>query len=199
MRFRGAGGFQLLELVIVLAVAAILITMTVPGLLRLAAGLRVQMAARELAGALRQARAEAVRHNVRVGVKFEVDEDGPTSFALYRDADGDGVLTSDIESGVDPRMGPARDLVHMGRDVDFGFPPGPPPRDPGDPRRRLDRLEDPIRFNRSDLASFGPLGGSTPGSLYVTDHVYHLAVVRLFGRTGKTQVLTYDPETETWH
>jgi hypothetical protein len=86
----------------------------------------------------------------------------------------------------------------MGSLVRFGFPPGAAPRDPGDPSRRLGNLRDPIRFNRSDIASFGPLGGSTPGSLYLTDSKYRLAVVRLFGRTGKVRILRYDPATEKW-
>ena len=66
------------------------------------------------------------------------------------------------------------------------------------PRRRLDRLDDPIRFNRSDIASFNQIGRSTPGSLYLTDGRYLLSVVRLFGRTGKVKVMRYDPETEVW-
>ncbi len=80
----------------------------------------------------------------------------------------------------------------------FGFPSGSPPRDPSDPRRFLTRLDDPIRFNRSDIASFGPLGGSTPGSLYLTDSRHHLTVVRLYGATGKVRTLNYDRAREEW-
>jgi hypothetical protein len=82
--------------------------------------------------------------------------------------------------------------------VRFGFPPGRPPRDPADPRRRLDRLDDPIRFNRSDIASFGPLTGSTPGSVFVTDGARHLAVVRVASATARARILRYEPEGETW-
>jgi len=64
--------------------------------------------------------------------------------------------------------------------------------------RRLGNLGDPIRFNRSDLAVFSPLGEATPGSAYLTDSQRGLAAVRLFGRTGKVKVLLYDPDTETW-
>lgn len=191
-------GFQLVELIVVLALVSILATLAVPVLRRTSSGMRVQMAARELAGVLRMARSLAVRHSTKVGVKFRPTAEGGWSFTIYRDGDADGVLTRDIDSGVDPQMSPPRNLVHMGRDVTFGFPPGPPPRDPGDPRRRISNLGDPIRFNRSDIASFSSLGGSTPGSLYVTDNAHHLAVVRVFGRTGKVKVMIYDPETEIW-
>ncbi len=133
-----------------------------------------------------------------MGVKFRPQPRRGVTFTLYRDGDGDGVRTADIRTGVDPALQPPRRLTHLGGGVRFGFPPGPAPRDPGDPARRLDRLVDPIRFNRSDIASFSPLGASTPGSLYLTDGRWHLSVVRLFGRTGKVKVLRYDRRAETW-
>ena len=194
---RRAGGFQLLEILVSLAIVLVVSTLTLPELFRLSAGLRVRLAARELAGALRTARSLAVRHNARVAVRFRRQEAERTTWTIYRDGDGDGVLNRDIDSGVDPPLAPARRLFHLGRHVRFGIPEGPPPRDPGDPRRRLGKLRDPVRFNRSDLASFSPLGGSTPGSLYLTDGE-RLAVVRLCGRTGKVKILYYDRRTETW-
>ena len=48
------------------------------------------------------------------------------------------------------------------------------------------------------MASFGPLGTSTPGSIYLTDGLHNLVAVRVFGRTGKIEVLRYDIETEIW-
>jgi hypothetical protein len=157
------------------------------------------MAAHELMSLLREARLLAIREGSNVGLKFVPEESGRVTYGLYRDGDGDGVLTRDIEAGVDPPLGPIRELAHLGAHVRFGFPDGPAPRDPGDPRRRLKRLDDPIRLNRSDMASFGPLGTSTPGSLYLTDGSEHLAVVRIFGRTGKVKIMLYDSESESWH
>jgi len=158
----------------------------------------MDLATHELVGVLRLARSYAVRHSTKVGVKFRPGVDAGATFTLYRDGDGDGVLTADIDSGVDPQVKPPRQLAHFGSFARFGFPPGPPPRDPGDPGSRLDRLDDPIRFNRSDIASFNHLGGSTPGSLYLTDGRYLLSVVRVYGRTGKVKILRYDQETELW-
>jgi prepilin-type N-terminal cleavage/methylation domain-containing protein len=199
MRARNAHsrGFQLVELIVALALAAILAALTVPPLLNASSGLRLQLAAYELVGVLRTARTFAVLRSSNVAVKFR-HEMGRVTFALYRDGDGDGVLNQDITSGIDPQVAPARPLVYLGRDVDFGFPPGPPPRDPGDPTHRLDRLDDPIRFNSSDLASFNSIGASTPGSAYLTDGRRKLAVVRVYGRTAKVKVLMYDPERERW-
>ena len=195
---RKEAGLSLAELTVVLAVLAIGGAVSLPPLFRTSAALRVRLAASELSSILRLSHSFAIRHGLNVAVKFRTAESGVVTYALYRDGDGDGVRNADIDSGVDPQVAPAQRLAHLGRQVRFGFPPGIAPRDPGDPRHRLDRLDDPIRFNRSDLASFSPIGGSTPGSLYLTDSQSRLAAVRVFGRTGKIKILTYDPLKEVW-
>lgn len=191
-------GFSLAELLAVLALLGTLLTLAAPPLLRISGDLRVRLAAEELVQVLRLARAYAVRNSANVAVKFRTSKDGAVTFTLYRDGDGDGVLTRDIDKGVDPQVGPPRRLSNLGRGVGFGFPPGPPPTDPGSPGKTLSGLDDPIRFNQSDLASFDPIGTSTPGTLYFTDRQSRLAAVRVFNRTGKIRVLIYDPKTRVW-
>ena len=193
----GQRGFNLLELMVALAVFGLAATLTAPPLLEATAALRVDLAAREVAGALQRAKAVAVRQSANVAVRFRVVRAGDVTFALYRDGDGDGVLNRDIDSGVDPQLEPPQRLMHVGNDVRFGIP-ARPVRDPGDPRAWLAAPDDPVRFNRSDLASFSPLGGSTPGTLYLTDGDDRLAAVRVSGRTGKIQVLAYDFADQVW-
>src|SRR6202035_2640571 len=154
-------GFQVVELVVALAAFGLVTVVGVPPLLRMTSQFRVRLAAEELVGVLRGARWLAIRRSAEVAVKFDTTS-GPTTFALYRDGNGDGVSNAEIRSGVDPLVEAARPLQHLGRDVRFGFPPGRPVRDPGDPSHWLDRTDDPIRFNDSDLASFSSLGTSTP-------------------------------------
>ena len=190
-------GFQLLELVVVMAVMAVCAFMVAPPLLSISARLRVDLAAHELAAALHEARSLALRHSANVAVKFFPGE-GRVQYACYRDGDGDGVRNADLATGVDPQITPLRLVAHWQGRLGFGFPPGRPPRDPGDASRRLSRLTDPVRFNDSDLASFGPLGTSTPGSLYVTDGRRELAVVRLLGLTGKVRVMRWDADADAW-
>ena len=197
LRAPRAAGATLLELLVCLALLSTIALIGFPSLLSGSAGLRVDLAAQELVGALRLARATAVRQGAYVGIKLYPRPGGAVEWQLHGDGDGDGVRTADIQRGVDPAIGPRRVFAHFGRDVGFGFPEGLVPRDPGDPRRRLDRLEDPVRFNRSDIASFGPLGTATPGSLYLRAR-NHLVVVRVFGRTGKVRILRYDARQELW-
>lgn len=195
---QGQRGFNLIELVMALAVLSSLLMMGAPPLLRMTGDLRLHLASQEVVGVLRLARAYAVRHGAQVGVKFNTDaRTREVTFTVYRDGDGDGVLNRDIRSGADPQVAPPGRLTNLGRGIGFGFPPGVEPRDPSS-GRRLDRLDDPIRFNDSDIASFGPLGTSSPGSLYLTDGARRLTAVRVFNRVGRMRVLTYDAEKRVW-
>ena len=191
-------GFQLVDLLTATAVAAVSMLLVAPPLLRLCRGVTVELAADELVGALRQARAYAIRHSTNVGVKFRVEPDGRAAWALYRDGDGDGVRTADIDRGVDSMAAPFRNLEQFGATARLGFPPGRVPRDPSNPRKRLDRLDDPIRFNNSDLASFSPIDGATPGSIYVTDGATRLLCVRIDSRSGRARILRWDRELDAW-
>jgi len=191
-------GWTLVELLVVFALLGLLVAMALPHVVAAAGGVTVRLAADEVMSALRETRIVGLRLGGYVGVKFRTAEDGTVTYAIYRDGDGDGVRTADIDRGVDPIVGMPRRLQHFGRSVRFGFPAGPAPRDPGSPGRRLDRLDDPIRFNRSDIASFSPLEGATPGTVYLTDGVRRLVAVRVTGRTGRVRTLTYDAAGETW-
>lgn len=192
-----AAGWTLIELLVVVAIAGLLVTLCAPPLTRAVSRLRMRMAASEVATSMKMARAYAVRHSARVGLRFDTRGDGEPTWALYRDGDGDGVLARDIRTGTDPRVREAG-FRRIGSAARFGFPEGPAPRDPGDPSRRLHRLDDPIRFNRSDMASFDPVGTATPGTVYLTDGRDELVAVRVTNRTGRIRVLRYDYATETW-
>jgi hypothetical protein len=193
----GNRGFQVADLVVSLAVFGLAFVLGVPQMLRITADLRVRMAGGEIIGVLRQARSLAIRANANVALRFASDPKGEVTFTLYRDGNGDGVQNADIKAGIDRQVGPVLRLESVGREVRIGLP-NRPVRDPGDPGHYLDRLNDPIRFNSSDLASFSPLGTATPGSVYLTDGRSHLVVVRVLGGTGRVRLLTYDFASESW-
>jgi len=195
---RRYAGFTLLEAVMVLAILGVAFALSFPLLRGESRALEGRLAANELSSIFALARATALRRDVKVAVRFVVKRQDRVEFALYRDGDGDGVRNADIDRGIDPRISPFHRLRHFGSAVRFGFPPGMRPTEPGDPSHRLRRLDDPIRFNHSDLASFSPLGSATPGSLYFTAGRRELWVVRLLGRTGRVRVLHYDPTARRW-
>lgn len=191
-------GFTLIDVLAVLAVLGVLVTLSVPPLRKMHDGLELQLAATEVAGVMRQARQYAVVHNVHVGIKFHRDEDtGFVYMQLYRDGDGDGVRTKDIEKGDDIPVAAAMPLTHVGRRVHFGFPTGPMPRNING-RGRITRREDPIRFNRSDIASFGPMHTATPGTVYLTDGSLRVAAVRISSRNARLRIYYWSRNTGIW-
>jgi len=181
-----------------LSLVALLSTLVVPEVLRASAAQRLRLASRELARSLTLARLTALRRGENVAARFETDPGRRTIlFGLYRDGDGDGVRNDDIERGVDPAVVQPRPLAETGADIVFGFPPGARILDPSS-GRPLEDLEDPVRFNRSDLASFSPLGTATPGSVYLTDRRGRCVVVRVVSMTGLVRVLEWRSEEGRW-
>ena len=190
----------MIELLIATCVLALVVTLTVPPLRLQLSQHRVRLAAAEVASALWTARSGAVRHGVSIAVRFEGEESdmggGGSVFSLYADGDGDGVRTADLVTGTDPRIRRPSRLLHVGKGVRFGFPQDLEPRGFSG-SGRLDRLDDPIRFGASDLASFSPIGTASPGTLFLTDG-HHLFAVRVYNRTGKIQILRYLRDQEAW-
>jgi Tfp pilus assembly protein FimT len=193
---RSAAGHSLIEILVFVALVGLVAGVAFPRLWKWTARLRLELVCGEVVTALRQAQFHAFTQSDFVGLKFWTELQ-PVRWGVYRDGDGDGVLTADIRRGDDPLVFQAQSVAQLGSSVWFGFPTGLRPRDPGDPRRRLDRLHDPIRFGRSDLAVFSHLGTSSPGTLYLTNG-YDLAAVRITNRSGRVRILHYDRNTETW-
>jgi Type II transport protein GspH len=182
-------------LAIALAVAVVGIVAAAPSVTNLQESVAIRSAAGEATTALLRARAYALTRGVHVGVKFRKSGDR-YEWALYRDGNGNGVRTAEIARGVDRPLGLAiawtRGDVRPGIFTDIRVP------DPGQPGSYLDRPEDPIRFNTSDICSFSPVGESTPGSIYLSDGRNRMAVVRVLGRTAKIRVLYYRRGETGW-
>ena len=80
----------------------------------------------------------------------------------------------------------------------FGFPPaesipGIPPRSGA-----ISNLDDPVKFGRSNLISFSPLGTASSGTLYVTDRRHALRAVVLFGPAVRVRVWRFDTREVKW-
>ena len=188
-------GASAVELAVALAVAACAVVVVVPTATNLRESVAIRSAAGEATIALLRARSYALTRNVQVGVKFRKNGDR-YEWALYRDGNGNGVRTAEIARGVDRPLGLA--IAWSRRDVLPGIFRDCPVPDPGDPGAYLDRPDDPIRFNASDICSFSPEGESTPGSIYLTDGRNRMAVVRVLGRTAKIRVLYYRRGERGW-
>jgi hypothetical protein len=183
------------ELALATAVFAALLVLIAPAAAHLKASVAVRSAAGEVTVALFRARAEALARGRLVGVKFRKSGDRH-EWALYGDGNGNGVRSAEIASGVDPFLGVA--LPWTRNDVMPGILKATAVPDPAGYGRFLDRLDDPIRFNASDICSFSPVGESTPGSVYLWDGPDRMAVVRVFGRSAKIRILTHRRGEPGW-
>ncbi len=70
---RSQGGFTLIELLVVLLIMGVLITLAPAAFHRIAPGLEMKTAAREVAGVLRQARGQAIRDNRETAVLIDTE------------------------------------------------------------------------------------------------------------------------------
>ncbi len=201
-RNRGSGPFPLLAtgfsvagLVLVLAITASVTLIAAPSAFQLTSALAVRSAAGEVRAALFEARTQAIVRGRNVGLKFHKNG-SRYEWALYVDGNGNGIRSTEIAKGLDRPLGIA--IPWSRNDVFPGILTGTPVPDPGNPKLTLDRLDDPIRFNSSDICSFSAVGESTPGSVYLWDGHHRMAVVRVFGRTAKVRTLYYRRGEKEW-
>ena len=188
-------GLALHELLLWMAVMSWFFILITTGVARLEECVAIRSAVHETTVAFYRARSSAITRNRNVGLKFR--KNGPRhEWTLYADGNGNGVLSREISTGVDPAIGVY--LPWSRNDVFPGIMTGIRVPDPGSPGQYLDRIDDPIRFNNSDICSFSGMGESTPGSVYLWDGRDRMAVVRVFGRTAKIRTLYYRRGEEGW-
>ena len=188
-----AQGYSLLEVVFVAGLGITLTAVTVPPYLAGIDDFRASGAARYLSARLQRARMEAVMRSTSVAMKFAQTPDG-YSYTAYVDGNGNGVLTEDIQNGVDRRLNAAERLRDHFAGVEFGAVPGLPPIDPGSTPPGTD----PIRLGISGLATFTALGTSSSGTVYIRGRRDAQYAVRIFGDTGKTRLLKFVHRTGHW-
>jgi len=184
--------FSLIELVFVLGVAATLAAASLPQLAASVDEFRAAGAARYVAARLQQARVRAIARNRDTALRIAHDARGYV-VSVVEDGNRNGVLARDVMDGVDTAIGPAEHLVDQFPGVDFGAIGGIPGAEgstaPG---------SDPIRLGVADSVTFTATGTATSGSLYVRGQRTIQYVVRIYGETGRTRILRYNPRSRTW-
>jgi hypothetical protein len=177
-------GHTLVEVVLVLAMILVASSFLLPGLRAYSQEVHLMGAAQVFKGRFREAQSIAVRRNVETAIRFEEARDG-TYYSVYVDGNGNGVLAADIDRGVDRRLqGPLR-LDSGAPGVRVGINAGvraiPPDSGTLDP-------SDPIRFGRSNMLSFSPMGTATPGTFYLAGESAQ-AAVRVTPGTARVRIM----------
>jgi len=186
-------GYCLIELLFVAGVAATVCAAATPQLLATLDDSRTLGAARYLSTRLQQTRMEAVARSANVAMRFTAA--GPSyAYIVYQDGNGNGVLSRDIQRGIDREIHAAERLPDQFAGVDFGAMAALPPADPSGTAPG----SDPIRLGASDMVSFSAMGTCTAGTLYIRGRRNAQYAVRIYGETAKTRILKYDPRNRTW-
>jgi type II secretory pathway pseudopilin PulG len=187
----GDVGATLIDVLIVLLLAAALVAIAAPSAATAIDASRVRHAAAVLGARFRLARQQAVALGTNVGVVFDQLE-GRWSLRVCRDGSGNGIRRADIESGVDPCIDGPHDLGALLPGVAIAVEPSlrGPGGEPGSP--------DPVRFGTSDIASFSPIGSCTAGSVFLQSSAGAQYAVRIGGGSSRVRVLWYEPPTDSW-
>lgn len=192
-QLRRCSGYSLLELIAAMALSVTVSAAAVPEYLAARDEVRASGAVHHISGRLQRARMEAVLRSAMVGVQFTQAANG-YSYAVYVDGNRNGVLTRDIQRGIDRLIGPPERLPEQFAGIEFGAIPGVPPVDPGGTPPGTD----PIRLGAGSIASFSPTGTSSSGTVYIRSGRNTQYAVRIFGETGRTRMLKFEPRTRQW-
>jgi Tfp pilus assembly protein FimT len=171
----------LIELIFVVALTMVLTAMAIPQTMSGIEHARTVGAARYLAARLARARVQAVTWSANEALSFTLDK-GTYVLATYRDGNGDGVRTRDINAGVDLLVEAPVRFSDLFPGVSLVL------SDPAD----TSTLETGV------LMSFSPVGTASSRTLYVRGRDRSQNAVRVLGATGRTRVLRYVAATRQW-
>jgi type II secretory pathway pseudopilin PulG len=191
---RKPNGHSLLELLIGIVILGLIVLVAVPAFATYRRRNSVVAAAHELEGTLRLVRSRAIARSAHAGIKFT--QRGSTWwFAIYDDADHDGVRNDDIRNGVDVLAGRPSPLMPQLHAARVGLLPYAIKDPDGDP---LPPTKPAVEFNNSAICSFSPIGSGTPGTIYVTDDAGELYCIRVLGDSGRVRILYYNATRRKW-
>jgi type II secretory pathway pseudopilin PulG len=186
-------GYSLLELVFVMALSITVSAAAVPQYLSGLDDTHATAATRYVSARLQRARMDAVVRSASVAIQFSSSPTG-YAFGVYADGNRNGVLTYDIQHGIDRPLGAVEQLSDQFPGVDFGVLPGLPAIDSGSSPPG----SDPIHLGSGSLASFSSAGTSSSGTLYLRSRGGAQLAIRIFGETGRTRLLQFDRNAWIW-
>jgi prepilin-type N-terminal cleavage/methylation domain-containing protein len=180
----GRDGFTLIEMLLVVVVAALVVSVSVPQTLSTVERSRARAAARFLAGRVALVRLQSIVRSTSMAIRFQEGPGGFT-FSVVEDGNRNGVRTRDIDMGVDPVIEPPALLAELFPGVEIGV---------------IEAVGgSPVQLGGTQLLSFTPLGTATSGSIYVRGRQGTQFVVRVLGATGRARVLEYDVRRAEWN
>lgn len=190
------GGYSFTELSAVLAILSAAAMLSIPAAAEISRQLSMRAACNEIAAIFTRARAMAAFERRDVGIRW-TSVGGDVTFAVYQDMNGNGVLTEEIRKGTDVLVEGPVSMQRRYPGITFSFLPGFTALDPnGDP---IGNLSDPIKFGRSDICTFTPLGNASPGSIYLSNGRNRQAIVRISPSSARIQIFEWETGRKAWN
>ena len=187
-----AAGFTAVELLLGLALVATLAGIAIPLATAGLDEIRTAAAAQYLAGRIVEARVDALRRSARVGLRFE-PAGASYVIATYVDGNQNGIRTSEIADGTDPRLSRGERLDHHFAAVRFALAAGVPDLD----GLRQAAESDGVRLGAARILTLSPDGTATSGTLYLRGARGQYAV-RVLGATARTRTFKYHAGAGEW-
>lgn len=188
-------GFSLLESLVALAVLGVVTATALPALSNLYKKTAIDAATTDVALVFTIARDWAIRSGRHTGVKW-FSKDGDVVLSVYEDRNGNGVLSEDIKKGIDRLVAGPYFMRGKYPHITFSFLLNFKGLDPsGNP---IGNLSDPVRFGKSDICSFAPDCGASPGSVYLSNGADRQSVVRVSPASGRIQVFDWQAAKKKW-
>lgn len=179
-------GFSLLEATVALGIVLVMAAVAAPSFQARFADAHLVGAGQQFKSSFRLAWSIAVRSGAYTAIRFERLDDGRAFYSLYADGNANGVLSADIERGLDRRIAGPYPLSGGAPGVSVGINPGVPNLPPESGLL----AGDAIRFGRSDMLSFSPLGTATPGTFYLKGESAQ-AAVRVNGGSARVRLMLF--------
>jgi type II secretory pathway pseudopilin PulG len=182
---RGTAGISSTELLLTLTILSVSVAMALPVVGRVMETNRGRQAAAFVAGRLRAAQQAAALTARSVGVVFDEGGDRWT-FRICEDGNRNGLRRSELPPGPDSCLAGPFDIaalfpgIHLIVDAGLRGPEGEP------------ASADPVRFGRSNLASFSPAGSGTAGSVFLRAPGGQHYLVRVGSVTGRVRLYRHD-------
>lgn len=192
-RQHGASTAELLAVIVVSGMLTVIGVPLVDDARRTAA---MSRSAAQVHGLLVRCRSVAVLRSRRCAVVFDRQPDGSWRCRVAEDGDGDGVHRNDIAVGRDPVTGPPVTIAAGGAGP--GILRGEPVPDPSGRGVLGGDLGDPIRAGSGDIITFSANGTATSSSVYFTDGSRRMLVLRIYGRTGRINRLSWRRGLAEW-
>lgn len=187
-------GMSLIECTVTVAVLGILMLTVAPELDGMHRRCLLATSAERIRQQMMRAQSTAAALSKNCGVYY-FQRDGRWMFAIYSDENGNGVLRSEIVSGVDRRIEGPSPLIDAAAPIVVGIGEGF--TDP-DTLAPFAAGASAIEFNSSFICSFSSTGNGTPGSIYITDRGKLGAAIRCSGSEGNLRKLFYTEKGQKW-